>query len=343
VRALTLTALLSCSLPGVGLLLASQAEAAESNLCPDNNPNWVQITVDAPASPQLASNLLEYLQAELAPHQIAACTASPRAQGPPLANIHIVSSSSNQVGIEVRVEDSVTNKRVTRQLDLRGIPPDAHAMTIALGAAELLRASWAEVKLRGSRVAQGPVPSSVRQTVEEETAPPPARAMMGVHLAGEDFSRGLKQGGVDGTASLRLIDAWQFALRLGARQVLAVSASDGVVRGNSWLAGAGLVFRVTRPESRASLGFTGHIDALRLQFFAEPRPGVTSDARAGTGFICGLGVLGALRLNQLTEVQAQLDAGGVLKGVRAMDGSQSVMAMNGAWLGASVGIGVRIW
>ncbi len=342
-RALVLSALLSCSFPGASLLLASHAEAAASNSCPDNNVNWVQVTVDAPESPQLASRLIEYLQAELAPHQIAVCTSSPTAQVAPLANIHIVSASANQVGIEVRVEDAVTNKRVARQLDLRGLPADAHAMTIALGAAELLRASWAEVKLRRSSASQRPIPTSVSQVVEEEAREPPAQATMGVLLAGEDFSRGLRQGGVDGTASLHLINAWHVAFRLGARQALAASASDGVMRGSAWLAGAGLLFRVTRPESRASLGFVGHIDALRLQFFAEPQPGVTSFARAGTGFLCGLGVLGALRLNQLTELRAQLDAGGVLKGVSATDGPQTVMAMNGAWLGASIGIGVRIW
>jgi hypothetical protein len=265
---------------------------------------------------------------------------SPKA---PLANIHIVNSSAQQVGIEVRVEDAVTNKRVARQLDLRGLPPDVHAMTIALGAAELLRASWAEVKLRRSSASQRPVPSSVEQAVDEDVAQPPIRAAMGVHLAGEDFSRGLRQGGVDGTASLRLINAWHFTLRLGARQVLAVPASDGVVRGNAWLAGAGLVFLLTPPQAPASLGFASHIDVIRMQFFAEPRPGVTSSALASTGFLCGLGVLGALRLNQLTQIEAELDTGGVLKGVNAKDGSQDVMAMNGAWWGASVGIGVKIW
>ena len=324
------------------LTLVHYANAATATRCPGNNVTWVQVTVDAPESPTLANKLLEYLRAELAPHQIGVCTSAAETPPAPLAVIHIVHSTANQVGIEVEVEDSITNKHVARQLDLRGVPQDAHAMTIALGAAELLRASWAEVKLRGAR-SSSVVPNSVTSTVDEAMTPSPTRATLGVHVAGEEFSDGLHQAGVDATAILQLIDAWQGTLRLGARQVFSVAAKDGVVRANSWILGAGLLYRMTPPDARASVALTGRIDAMRLQFVAEPKPNATSTALAATAWAYGFGVMGALRFNPLAQLEAEVDAGGVMRGVSAKDGAKTVVAMNGAWVGASIGLGVRLW
>ena len=215
-RALGVISLVCFVFTWASLMLTNCSQAAESSPCPDTEPNWVRVTVDAPESPQLANKLLEYLQAELAPHRIGVCTNSRNAASSPLASIHIVHSTAQQVGIEVQVEDSITNKRVARQLNLRGVPTDAHAMIIALGAAELLRASWAEIKLRRSHASQQLVPNSVQNAVDDELTQSPTKATLGVHLAGEEFSRGLRQGGVDATAILQLIEDLQLTLRLGA-------------------------------------------------------------------------------------------------------------------------------
>ena len=141
----------------------------------------------------------------------------------------------------------------------------------------------------------------------------------------------------------QLIDAWQGTLRFGARQAFSVGAKDGMVRANSWILGAGVLYRVTPPDARASVGVTGRVDAVRLQFVAEPKPNATSTALAATAWVYGFGVMGALRFNPLAQLEAEVDAGGVIRGVSAADGPKTVVAMNGAWVGASIGVGVRLW
>ncbi len=342
-RPLTLPVIAALSVACPCLLRVHQAYGAEPLNCPDVGPDWVRVTIAPPDFPTPANRLLEYLRAELAPHRIAVCENYRPSSKPPMANIRIVHSIANRVGIEVQVEDAITDKTVTRQLDLTAVPTDAHAMTIALGVAELLRASWAEVNLRRSTAARRAVPTSVRHSLDDDTKRTPTKASLGVHLAGEEFSRRLRQGGVDGRFAIDLNDTWQLTLRFGARQAASVQASDGLVRADGWLCGIGSLLRVTPATSRASLGVATHLDWAHVQFLANPRPGVPAETGSGAAVLAGMGVVGALVASSAAQFEVEVDAGGVLKGVRAMDGNQEVVAMNGVWVGASVGMSVGFW
>ena len=340
-RTVAVLGLLSWNLACPCLLLSRCANAAPASVCPDTNASWVRVTVDAPEDPRLAYKLLEHLQAELAPHHIGVCTGAGTTA--PLAEIHIVHPSSNLVAIEVEVEDSVTQKRVVRDLNLRGLPEDAHALTIALSAAELLRASWAEIKLRQANAPSQPVPEGVANAVDEKLAESPARAALGLRAAGEEFSRGLRQAGVDATAAFPIIEAWQLCFRLGVRQAAPTPADDGSIRANAWLIGTGASFRLTPPEARAFVGLMGRLDWVRMQFFGEPQPGAFALSGSGSGFLASGGVLGAIRVSRFAQFEAELDAGDVAKGVSARDANRVVVAMNGPWVGAGLGLTVRIW
>jgi len=175
------------------------------------------------------------------------------------------------------------------------------------------------------------VPSGVARAVDESLAEPAARAVLGLRAAGEEFARGLRQAGVDATGAFPIYGPWQLRFRMGARQAFSVQARDGSIRASSWLVGTGASLRLTPPEASAYVGLAGHLDWVRMQFIGEPRPGALAMARAGTGFLTSLGVLGAIKVSSFAQFETEFDAGAVAKGVSARDGGRDVVAMNGPW------------
>lgn len=325
------------------IVLTEYSMAAEPRACGEPGSNWVRLTVDAAENHQIARKLLERLQAELTPHAISVCTGEGNVRSAPLADVNIVHSTSNWVGIEVQVDDAVTQKRVARKLDLSGLPPDTHALTIAIGAAELLRASWAEINLRRTNEPHRDVPLSVRSTVDEAMPDSTSRVSFGFRVATEEFARGLRQAGADANGRFLVHGPWSVVFRLGARQAFSTKSDDGTIRANSWLLGTGSLVRLTPPKAKASVELVGRLDYTRLQFYAEPLPGASAIARAGSGCLGSAGVLGTFKLSNSSQIEAEFDAGGVIQGVSARDGGRTVVAMNGPWVGASLGLGVRAW
>jgi hypothetical protein len=132
-------------------------------------------------------------------------------------------------------------------------------------------------------------------------------------------------------------------MRIGARRAIPVQAPDGKVGADAWLAGVGTLIRLTPQDSHATLGIVGRMDLLQLHIVAEPREGASARSRSATAAIIGTGVAGAIQANSSAWIEVEVDAGGVLKGVRANDNGHEVMAMNGTWVGASLGLGVLFW
>jgi hypothetical protein len=322
---------------------SSLARADEAADCRNPVRDWVLLTVQPTQGHPIETRLLQHLRAELAAHQILVCSELPRDARAPMATVKVEGSGSQQVGIEVRVDDAVTQKVVLRQLDLTGLPPDAHAMTVALGASELLRASWAEINLR-SNTETKPVPISVRHVLEAETPHNRAPASLGLRFAGEAFSGRLRQAGVDANLGLDVIGPWLVGLRFGARQGLNVNAPDGRVRAHAWMAGLTTGLRLTARDASAHLVALARVDVARVQFLAEPNPGAVARSGAGTGVFAGLGIMGMLELSPMIELVLETDAGGVLEGVRARETTGAeIVAMKGAWMGVSTGISVSLW
>ncbi len=85
----------------------------------------------------------------------------------------------------LEIDDALTNKRVRREVDLGDVPASGRPRALALAAAELLRASWAELALPPPRATPAPVaPAPVRLAVTQRLRealrpsepPPPPRA-----------------------------------------------------------------------------------------------------------------------------------------------------------------------
>jgi hypothetical protein len=318
---------------------SATASASDGRLdCANTSVAWVKLSISNSENQDWAERLRQHLSAELARHEIAVCDGIPGASNPPLAIVRVVKSGTYKVGIEVRVEDQVTDKSVSRQLDLSRMPVDSHAMTVALGVSELLRASWAELNLNAARSKSTIVPPSVQHALDEDT--PPSSAALGIELAAEEFSGGLRQGGVDISFEYAVASPLQLGLRLGSRKSLSVSAPDGSVSAVSWLAGLAPRLRITAPGATAGLLVTAHLDAARVQFSAEPVAGATAATGSGTAWLASLGVRGSLKLSQTVEFGLEAMAGDALNSVRARDSFREVVAMSGGWVGAAAGVNV---
>ena len=150
---------------------------------------------------RLKSDVTEQLRASLAKRAIAVCSGTvptPPESGSeqlaklngPMATLVFLPLSKDGVSLSLEVHDSVTAKRVGRDVDLRNTPPDGRALVLALEADELLRATWAELALKDSPAPpRADVPPAVRRAVETSIASTTlARGAIGVRGAVERFT-----------------------------------------------------------------------------------------------------------------------------------------------------------
>jgi hypothetical protein len=326
--------------PAVAVALAARLTFG-AQPCPAEGQDWVLLVTEPDENPALANRLLEHLRAELRPRGIAVCPAAGATAAAPLGTIRVTHPSSNTVVIRVTVEDAVTEKNVSRNLELGSLPPDAHPLTIALGAAELLRASWAEITLKDAPPPSRPVPPVVSKTVTDALRSTPDHGHLGLSLAGEEFEGGLRLGGLDGRLVLALVDRWSLTARIGVRDAPATKAADGRIQASAWIAGLGTMAELTAPSSRARVGLLGRLDVTGIHFLAEPRGHATGTSTSGTAVTAGGGITGSVQFGKSIELEAEIVAGGVIRGVTATDGGNRVVGASGVWVGASAGVGVR--
>ena len=134
-------------------LVLSANEDAKAD-CSGSTTNWIEVRLDAPAVGEepaayrrLQVKVIEYLQAEYAPQAIEVCASRWEGAAPELAILRIGWAARNVAIVQAWANDGMAQKELSRRLSLEGLPPDAHAMAIAVGASELLGASWIELGL----------------------------------------------------------------------------------------------------------------------------------------------------------------------------------------------------
>lgn len=306
--------------------------------CSNPDVDWISLSIETLREAAWSAKLQQHLGADLAAHQLAVCALGQPHRRAPLANVRIVQAGEHDIGMQVQVNDAVTLKTVSRQVDLRGMPQDAHAMTIALGAAELLRASWAELRLAQSH-RSGEVPRSVRHAVLQDE--PRSSVSLGVRLAGESFGGGLTQGGVDVNLGVGVAPRWDTGVQFGVREGLGVSTSGGRLYSSAWVASGYARFRLGPDNARANLAVVGRFTGAHLQFRAEPKPDWVARTDGAFAWMAAFGLLGAVSVSEAASLELEADAGTVIKGVRVRDDGQNAVSARGLWCGAGLGVQVR--
>jgi hypothetical protein len=283
------------------------------------------------------------LRAELAPRSIDVCGPVDAAGTPAIASV-TVSARPEGALVEVEVRDSLTAKRVSRDVDLAAVPEDGRSLTLALVADELLRASWAEIALRRAPPPAQPIPPAVQDTVRDDLAAPgPAGriALRGEAVAeAEAWAGSLGLYGVDVRVALAAPSGLAATARIGIREGPPVSSQDGQIQASAVLGGIGVSFRTVPPWRHYGVDAIVRVDGARIAFAATPNAGARGSAQADATVLVGAGVDAWAALGGSVSLLGEALINAPLRPVAAYDGGRSVLAASGA--GIEGGVGVRV-
>lgn len=306
--------------------LARPALAEPSAGCSGEKP-WVAVSGEVPAS--FVQAVRSDLRAGLAPSGIEVCEAAGDSAPEPLARVVIKSVGGAAARYSLDVTDSVTRKRLGRDLSLENLPPDGRSFALAVAAEELLRASWAELALRGVHSAQTAAPPEVRAIVAEQRPPAPAprRALsLGARLGFERFLGGQTHYGADLFVAAPLGRIFGGLLALGARRGLSADAPHGAIAASALAAEAGFTLSFLRRPG-LELATFGSGRALWLRFEPEAAALGGGSAQSGLAVTSRLGLL--LGLGKPTGVRSYSACGAGLP-LRSFSAADSGVTITGA-------------
>jgi hypothetical protein len=325
------------------LLTAPVVRAQEAGSCAADQP-WVALDGDVPAS--LAEAVRSDLRAGLTPSSIQVCAAPPPNGAEPLARVTIKQAERSGERFSVDVTDSVTKKRIGRDVSLAQLPSEGRAFALAVAAEELLRASWAELALRGAHTARAAPPPEVQAVVEEvKPSDAESRALrapaLGARLAFERFLGGQTHFGADLFAAVPLGRVAGGVLALGARRGLSVRAPHGSVAASALSAEAGLSLAfVQEPSVSLDAFVSGRL--LRLELEPEAEPGSRASAASGLVVTSRAGLMLAFGRRGLLRSYSALGAGLPLKSFAASDSGRIFTGATELELFGSTGLALEL-
>lgn len=333
-------ALFSCLL--LLLTLGSRGAQAEPEPeCSGERP-WVAVSGKLPSN--LAMRVRSELRAGLAPSNIEVCAVAHDAAPEPLARVVVAELDLARARFSLDVTDSVTQKRVGRDLLLDKLPADGRALALAVAAEELLRASWAELALRRVHSPETAAPPEVRAVVQD-SAPSPAGERrfiaLGARLAFERFLGGQTHYGADlfGAVPLGRIAGGLFAV--GARRALSVPAEHGSIGATALSVEAGMSLAFFRQRG-LDLGAFVSGRLLRLRFEPAAKSGAVATAQSGLAVTSRVGLSLAFGSPGLLRSYSALGAGLPLKSFSASDTGGLVTGASKLELFACAGLALEL-
>lgn len=325
-----------------GTLLGSSLARADDGRACGGASGWISVQLSADTwTAEQRAHMLADLGRALSPQGIGVCSATAKGNSAPLASVVIALGKDERAVVSIDVQDAVTHKRVTRELDLAPIPADGRELAVAIETDELLRASWAEVAFDTVRARAMRAERGVTGSVGAVLSPSRVRneGAFGGRASGERYAGGLLLLGADGYGRLPLARQLGLELAAGIRASPSHAAPHGKVSALS--AGGSLSLALRALAGRAAsldvgAGFSGSF----LQFRAEPDAGATAARYSNFLLVGELRVTGRLALGRSVHAVAGLMAGETLHGVRATDAGRVVLGASGLSLGATLGLEV---
>jgi hypothetical protein len=156
----------------------------------------------------------------------------------------------------------------------------------------------------------------------------------------EHFASGTTLYGADARFSARLMPRLAGALRVGLRSGSVATApdGDGQVQPSAWLAGVGLFFTMTPPESRWGLDAAGRFDVEHVTFVPTPANGAHGTSASYLALVAGLGLQGWFRVLPTLLAGAQVFALLPVRPVDAADANADFTGVSGAGIAAQLGL-----
>ena len=319
-----------------GVVGARSAEA-----CPEHGEPWVRAVIDD-ADGKRGEDIARLFAAELRSRHIAVCT-TPSEGAPPPLGVVAVRTSGEAAFVEVDVRDDLTAKSLKREVALADVPSDVRALTVAVAADELLRASWAELAVKSAPPPKRQVPVEVRDAVRDTMESPKRedhpRVAFGAGAALDAFTAGSTLLGADVLLDVWIVPRLRVLGRFGLRSGLSSRGADGDVATSAIAFKLGAAVTLTPPQLRAGLDLALRAGVMRVAFVATPTvSGATARSLDGVAVLADAAVLGWLRL--ATNLRALADAAlsVPLRPVVATDGPTTVTGVSG--VGASVTLGL---
>jgi len=319
----------------LGIVAREPQVRANSTGCGQTSRPWVELDTHdfAPEIPIQA--FVSLLGAELGSHGLDLCTSG---DGPNTAVATVrVSPRPDGIALTIEVHDALTDKQVSRDVVLHGVPLDGRPLTVAIAADELLRASWAELALRTAGPPTRPVPSEVTETVRDaiSLSPKPAGLVeIGVALTWQQYTRGLVLYGAEARAALRVTNRLRLGAQFGVSRGVPLSSVDGSVDSTSWSLTAAGLCAITPAENR------WHVDAVfftaleELALLPTPSAGARASEQSGYAFLVGAGPQTRFTIRPGFELAATALAIVPLRGVDATDGGRQFAGLSGlGWEG----------
>jgi hypothetical protein len=333
----------------LAMALTAAGSARAEATCGASGRPWVSLVFAEGDWPQgFSDKVLGDLRAGLTNRGIDTCSdGSGPSTLPPLATVRIASIDGKSVAVSVEVRDAVTEKRVSRDVDLARVPTDGRAFAIAIAVDELVWASWAELALAKSRRAAQAAPKQAKapppevvQGVEDEL-PSERTSELALSFAGEHYLGGQTLFGADLGTLLPLSERFTLDLGAGIRQGLRVAAPDGHVLSSAIGLGASLRFALlhaTAADVGVALGSRVAITRFRGAALGDARQaelsGLTAYARAGA--------FTALHLGGAWRLAAAIGGGAPLRALEATDGGRVVTGVSGMELFLTLGLTVEL-
>jgi len=284
-----------------------------------------------------------------------------------IARIRISPDCADVDAFVVHIDDLVTQKSIERAIVLEEMPSSAVPRALAIAAAELLRASWAElelvdaaeqppaivdalrVRVRGLREARAlsapdaaaaPAPVEAHVPVEE---PPSTAAIVGIYAEG--VVRAFPGGGVAPLGGRLALDVMLGAqLRLGIDgEVVFGSAIHPLGSIDLGLASGGLSLRYDAAIDVVRLGLGARVAAGAGWTQGHPSAGGVVGA-GGDGFVLLVGgvLVVALPLGDIVSLRLDVEGGGAAVGFEAYVDRAPVAGLVGGYLAASLGIALFV-
>jgi hypothetical protein len=322
---------------GVALTFVGPAEALASNCLASNDP-FVRFASQG-GTDTLREDIEKDLAAELARDGVRLCQEGSTAEGrAPLATVSV---SIEARAAEIRVEDAVTSKVVSRRVEVPEGPPDVVALTIALATDELLRASWAELAFSKLRPAPppAPAPAPVRPPPEPAPLPPPAHRSneLGARAVVAWYSGGQTHFGGEAFYRRELLSWLDAEISASARGGLPADAPHGTIDALAFGGGVAVGLWPFAVSSWRFGAVTG-VDVAYVSLRGRARPGAVDDDLEGVTSTLRGGLATTVDLEPV-RLSAEVAAGGPLVGLEALDDETVVTGVTGVLVRTHLGLG----
>jgi hypothetical protein len=329
------------------LVLSANEDAKAA--CSGSTTNWIEVRFDAPAIGEepaayqrLQVRVIEYLQAEYGPREIDVCASRWEGAAAELATLRIGWAARSVAIVQAWTNEGLTQKELSRRLSLEGLPPDAHAMAIAVGASELLGASWMELGLEARSKRSDEIPSSSQHEFGNRDASTMRRGNLAFLLASESFSGGLKQFGLDAQVAVELTRDVDVIAKAGGRSSLSATSGHGSVSASGWLVGLGAELVVVRPAPSIKLALQGRSDLMWVDFLGAAKKGATATSGRGNAWWSSLGIGTDAAVAERVFIDAGVAAGWVFLPIAATDGGRKVIGIEQGLVAAHAGIKILL-